>query len=53
MVFHYTGRDGQTSLCILYYRFADVGRQSTMVFTERTGLDNLYGIVAYCIDVSG
>ncbi|KAK7098730.1 ATP-dependent DNA helicase Q1-like [Littorina saxatilis] len=47
------GRDGSKSHCILYYRFADVARQSNMVFTERTGLDNLYGIVAYCIDVSG
>ncbi|XP_076450110.1 ATP-dependent DNA helicase Q1-like isoform X2 [Babylonia areolata] len=47
------GRDGKKSHCILYYRFADVARQSTMVFTERTGLENLYGIVAYCIDVSG
>ena len=48
-----TGRDGEKSYCILYYRLADVARQSSMVFTERTGLENLYGIVAYCIDVSG
>ena len=48
----FSGRDGNKSCCILYYRFADVARQSTMVFTERTGLENLYSIVAYCTDVT-
>ncbi|XP_041365340.1 ATP-dependent DNA helicase Q1-like [Gigantopelta aegis] len=46
------GRDDKKSHCILYYRLGDVFRQSTMVFTEQTGLDNLYGIAAYCIDQS-
>ncbi|KAJ8298693.1 hypothetical protein KUTeg_022753 [Tegillarca granosa] len=45
------GRDDKVSHCILYYRFADVFRQSTMVFTEQTGLDNLYGIMEYCTDM--
>uniref|UniRef100_A0A2C9JYD4 ATP-dependent DNA helicase n=1 Tax=Biomphalaria glabrata TaxID=6526 RepID=A0A2C9JYD4_BIOGL len=46
------GRDGQRSDCIVLYRLADVTRQSSMVFTEQTGLPNLYGIVQYCIDVA-
>ena len=33
-----------------YFRYADVFRQSAMVFTEQTGLDNLYSIVNYCIN---
>nr|QNH68105.1 ATP-dependent DNA helicase Q1 [Brachionus koreanus] len=44
------GRDGKTAHSILFFRFADVFRQSTMVFTEQTGLENLYSIVNYCID---
>ncbi|XP_068084360.1 ATP-dependent DNA helicase Q1 [Anabrus simplex] len=44
------GRDNQPSDCILFYRFADIFRLSTMVFTQQTGLENLYGIVAYCLD---
>ncbi|CAG5119489.1 unnamed protein product [Candidula unifasciata] len=46
------GRDDQRSDCIVFYRLADVARQSSMVFTEMTGLQNLHGIVRYCIDVS-
>ncbi|XP_069133620.1 ATP-dependent DNA helicase Q1-like [Argopecten irradians] len=46
------GRDEQVAHCIIFYRFQDVFRQSTMVFTEQTGLDNLYGIVSYCTDIS-
>ncbi|OWF37321.1 ATP-dependent DNA helicase Q1-like isoform X2 [Mizuhopecten yessoensis] len=46
------GRDDKVAHCIIFYRFADVFRQSTMVFTEQTGLDNLYGIVSYCTDIS-
>ncbi|KAK7871500.1 hypothetical protein R5R35_010218 [Gryllus longicercus] len=44
------GRDNKPADCILYYRFADVFRLSTMVFTQQTGLECLYGIVAYCLD---
>uniref|UniRef100_A0A0B7AUF3 ATP-dependent DNA helicase n=1 Tax=Arion vulgaris TaxID=1028688 RepID=A0A0B7AUF3_9EUPU len=45
------GRDGKRSDCILFYRLADVAKQSTMVFTEMTGLQNLHSIIKYCIDV--
>ncbi|XP_050409587.1 ATP-dependent DNA helicase Q1 [Patella vulgata] len=44
------GRDEQKSECIVFYRLADIFRQSTMVFTEQTGLKCLYGILAYCLD---
>ena len=44
------GRDDVISHCILYYRPFDAFRQSTMVFTEQTGLQNLYGMLAYCQD---
>ncbi|XP_008460415.2 ATP-dependent DNA helicase Q-like 2 isoform X2 [Cucumis melo] len=42
------GRDGLPSECLLYYRPGDVPRQSSMVFYENSGLENLYGIVQYC-----
>lgn len=45
------GRDEGRSHCIVYYKFADVFRLSTMVFTEQTGQENLYGIVRYCTDI--
>ena len=31
------GRDGNTAVCMVYFRAGDVFRQSTMVFTEHTG----------------
>ncbi|KAG8375278.1 hypothetical protein BUALT_Bualt10G0083800 [Buddleja alternifolia] len=43
------GRDGLPSECLLYFRPADVPRQSSMVFYENSGLQNLYGIVQYCL----
>ncbi|KAK7309483.1 hypothetical protein RJT34_06241 [Clitoria ternatea] len=42
------GRDGLPSECLLYFRPADVPRQSSMVFYENSGLQNLYDIVQYC-----
>ncbi|EXC23823.1 ATP-dependent DNA helicase Q-like 2 [Morus notabilis] len=39
------GRDGLPSQCLLYFRPADVPRQSSMVFYENSGLQNLYDIV--------
>ncbi|XP_063942177.1 ATP-dependent DNA helicase Q-like 2 isoform X2 [Daucus carota subsp. sativus] len=42
------GRDGLPSECLLYFRPADAQRQSSMVFYENCGLENLYGIVRYC-----
>ncbi|KAK1430772.1 hypothetical protein QVD17_13767 [Tagetes erecta] len=42
------GRDGLPSECLLYFRPADVPRQSSMVFYENSGLENLYDMVLYC-----
>ncbi|XP_059663039.1 ATP-dependent DNA helicase Q-like 2 isoform X2 [Cornus florida] len=42
------GRDGLPSECVLYFRPGDVHRQSSMVFYENSGLQNLYDIVRYC-----
>ncbi|GKB10091.1 RecQ helicase L2, partial [Tanacetum coccineum] len=42
------GRDGLPSECLLYFRPADVPRQSSMVFYENSGLPNLYDMVRYC-----
>ncbi|VDL82637.1 unnamed protein product [Nippostrongylus brasiliensis] len=41
------GRDGLPAICILYFRLADVFRQSTMVCTEKTGMGNLYAMIRY------
>ncbi|CAI9725297.1 ATP-dependent DNA helicase Q1-like [Octopus vulgaris] len=46
------GRDDKVAHCIIYYRLNDVMRQSTMVFTEQTGIENLYALMEYCSDVS-
>lgn len=45
------GRDDKFSHCIIYYRLRDVMRQSTMVFSEQKGLENLYGLMDYCSDI--
>nr|GEW28105.1 mediator of RNA polymerase II transcription subunit 34 isoform X1 [Tanacetum cinerariifolium] len=42
------GRDGLPSECLLYFRPADVPRQSSMIFYENSGLQNLYDMVRYC-----
>ncbi|KFB37733.1 ATP-dependent DNA helicase Q1 [Anopheles sinensis] len=46
------GRDGQRAECILLYHFSDIFRISTMSFAEHTGLQNVYAMVEYCINVS-
>ncbi|XP_066281240.1 ATP-dependent DNA helicase Q1-like [Branchiostoma lanceolatum] len=46
------GRDDQPAYCILYYGFQDIFRQSTMVMTEQTGQQKLYGMVKYCHDTN-
>ncbi|PNF25033.1 ATP-dependent DNA helicase Q1 [Cryptotermes secundus] len=46
------GRDNKRAECILMYRLSDVFRISSMVFTQQTGLQNLYRIVEYCLDAS-
>jgi len=43
------GRDGQTASCIMLWRLADVFKQSTMVFQERTGIEKLYSMINYCL----
>jgi len=44
------GRDGQPAQCILFFRMGDIFKQSTMVFTEQTGLHKLYSMVGYCMN---
>ena len=44
------GRDSLQAHCIIYYRNADVFKQSCMVFTEQTGLQNLYQMLRYCLE---
>lgn len=44
------GRDDQPARCILQFRLSDVFKQSTMVFTEQTGQEKLYSMVAYCLN---
>ncbi|KAF4519491.1 hypothetical protein B566_EDAN010100 [Ephemera danica] len=44
------GRDGNPAKCILYYRFADYFRLSTLVFTQKTGLSKLSQMLSYCIE---
>ena len=41
------GRDTQRAHCLLYFRTADMSRQNSMVFAERTGAANLYAMVRY------
>ncbi|KAH9562643.1 hypothetical protein CY35_05G082900 [Sphagnum magellanicum] len=42
------GRDGLPSHCLLFFRPADLPRQSSMVFAEVSGLLNLYDIARFC-----
>lgn len=44
------GRDGSRGECILLYRYNDMARITTMMFTEHTGLRNAYEMVEYAID---
>lgn len=44
------GRDGNPAHCIIFYRSADAFRQSSMVMTERVGLQNLYSLLRYCLN---
>uniref|UniRef100_H2ZMJ5 ATP-dependent DNA helicase n=1 Tax=Ciona savignyi TaxID=51511 RepID=H2ZMJ5_CIOSA len=45
------GRDGQPALCLIYFGFWDIFRQTSMVFKERTGIANLSKVVQYCHDL--
>ncbi|XP_011173229.2 ATP-dependent DNA helicase Q1 [Solenopsis invicta] len=44
------GRDGKKSVCLVLYRLADTFKLSTMVFQDKVGLQNLYKMLAYCLD---
>ncbi|CAK9803648.1 ATP-dependent DNA helicase Q1 [Anthophora plagiata] len=44
------GRDGKKSVCIVLYRLPDIFKLSTMVFQDKVGLQNLYKMLAYCLD---
>ncbi|XP_022651665.1 putative ATP-dependent DNA helicase Q1 [Varroa destructor] len=46
------GRDGLPADCIVFFRFQDIFRQSSMVYAEKNGAKNLYSVVAYCLDQS-
>ncbi|XP_059485307.1 ATP-dependent DNA helicase Q1-like [Neocloeon triangulifer] len=46
------GRDSQPAKCILYFRFADYFRLSTLVFSQQTGLQKLQCMLAYCTEPS-
>ncbi|CAN7996798.1 unnamed protein product [Ixodes hexagonus] len=45
------GRDDAPAVCIIMYRFADIFRQTTSVFAEKTGQENVYSMVSYCTEV--
>ncbi|CAM6096594.1 unnamed protein product [Calypogeia fissa] len=42
------GRDGLPAHCLLFFRPADLSRQSSMVFSEYSGLPNLYAMAEFC-----
>lgn len=44
------GRDGKKSMCIVLYKLQDIFKLSTMVFQDKVGLQNLYKMLAYCLD---
>lgn len=43
------GRDGKPAECLLLYRFQDMFKITTMMFSEYTGLKNAYETMRYCI----
>lgn len=46
------GRDGKPADCILYFRFADVFRTTSLIFTEKNGISNAYHMLAYCLNTT-
>lgn len=46
------GRDGKKSSCIVLYKLSDVFKLSTMVFQDKVGLQNLYNMLAFCLNQS-
>ncbi|CAI5958453.1 unnamed protein product [Closterium sp. NIES-64] len=45
-----TGKDGLPARCIVFFRSADLPRQSSMVFAENAGLINLYAMGRYAMN---
>lgn len=45
------GRDDQPATCIILFRFADIFRQTSAVFAEKCGQQNVYAMVRYCVDI--
>lgn len=45
------GRDDQPATCIILFRFADIFRQTSAVFAEKCGQENVYAMVRYCVDI--
>ncbi|XP_051161826.1 ATP-dependent DNA helicase Q1-like [Leptopilina boulardi] len=46
------GRDGKRSHCIVFFKLSDVFKLSPMVFQDKVGLENLYKMLAYCLNQS-
>uniref|UniRef100_A0A0K2TMX8 ATP-dependent DNA helicase n=1 Tax=Lepeophtheirus salmonis TaxID=72036 RepID=A0A0K2TMX8_LEPSM len=46
------GRDGSLSYSIVLFNFDDIFKSSVMAFTEKSGINNLYRIVEYCISTT-
>ena len=46
------GRDGELAHCLLLYKFADTFRASSLMFTERNGVSNVYNMLRYSLDRS-
>ncbi|XP_013143470.1 PREDICTED: ATP-dependent DNA helicase Q1-like [Papilio polytes] len=44
------GRDGNRAECVTLYRMQDIFKLSTMVFSSVGNLDNLYGMIKYCLN---
>lgn len=47
------GRDGLPAECILFFSFQDAFRASTLMFTERNGIRNVYNMLRYALDQVG
>ncbi|XP_011549325.3 ATP-dependent DNA helicase Q1 [Plutella xylostella] len=45
------GRDGLRAECVTLYRMQDLFRVSTMVFSNNGHLEQLYGMIKYCLNV--
>lgn len=44
------GRDGEPAFCILYYKFQDIFRATSLMVTEKTGVPNVYNMMRYALD---